>query len=81
MQALGRQEKDALPGAVDDREFVGKSSSNSFGVMIGIIVAASCVFVFAILVVAVRLHRYGGSNLSHHSSSRQYLIIKAAFTL
>jgi hypothetical protein len=81
MQALGRQEKDALPGAVDDREFVGKSSSSSFGVMIGIIVAASCVFVFAILVVAVRLHRYGGSNLSHHSSSRQYLIIKAAFTL
>lgn len=58
MQALGRQEEEALPGAVEagtEHPTVGKRTS--FGVMIGVIVAASCVFVFIILVVAVRMHR------------------------
>ena len=56
MQALGRGEKEALPGAVEEK-YYKKSSTSSFGVMIGIIVAASCAFVFVILVVAVRWHR------------------------
>ena len=56
MQALGRGEKEALPGAVEDKSYK-ESSSSSFGVMVGIIVAAACAFVFVILVVAVRWHR------------------------
>ena len=58
MQALGRREKESLPGAVEEKS-VRKSSGVSFGVMIGVIVAASCLFVFLVLVVVVRLHRYG----------------------
>ena len=57
MQALGRQEKESLPGAVEESS-VKESSSNSFSVTIGVIVAASCVFVFVVLVVAVRFQRY-----------------------
>ena len=58
MQALGRREKESLPGAVEE-ESVKKSSGISFGVMIGIIVAASCLFVFLVFVVVLRLQRYG----------------------
>ncbi|XP_028393758.1 calsyntenin-1-like [Dendronephthya gigantea] len=58
MQALGRQEQEALPGAVevDKEQHETHEQRNSFGVMIGVIVAASCVFVFIVLVVAVRMH-------------------------
>ena len=68
MQALGRREKESLPGAVEEKS-VRKSSGVSFGVMIGVIVAASCLFVFLVLVVVVRLHRYGDKGNCFASSS------------
>lgn len=55
MQAISRQEKDALPGAVTNEILVAKTSGKSLGVVVGVVIAASCLFVFAILVIVIRL--------------------------
>lgn len=57
MQVVGRPEQENEPGNVEIKKLTPSKSPESFDVMIGVIVAAACIFVLVILVVAVRLHR------------------------
>ena len=56
MQAINRQEKDAIPGAEMENS-VAEKSGKSLGVVIGVTIACSSLFVFVILVVVIRLRR------------------------